>query len=168
MPQHSGAEERPTVAYFAVARPKEHSQGNIYKNAPYVMPASAGRSLTIVARDVMLVTRSCDLDYGPAAVQIAPVVDVGTRVTPLQIDDIRKYDCFHDVMYLPTEGGVLERLVNFGAIQSIGMDTLARCERIAMLTYTATQQLQRKLAIHWTGLHIPREEFRPPSDDFST
>jgi hypothetical protein len=163
---HAGAEERPTGPYFATARPQEHSQGNLYVNVPYVLQETVGARLRIVARDVMLVTRSCDLDFGAQLVHIASLADVATRVTPQQVTDLRRYDCFHDVMYLPNEDGLDERIVNLGATQSIPLSTLVLCERQARLTYVATQQLQRKLALHWTGVHFPRDEFRPPADDF--
>lgn len=164
---HPGQEPRPADAYFMGARPHAHSQGDIRLQVPYFLaPTTLGADVTVVARDVMLVTRSCDLDRHNRPVHVAPLTTTEARVPAHLIDELRAFDCFHDCMYLPAESDYAERLVNLAAIQSVTLDVLARCQLQTRLTYVASQQLQRKLALHWTGLHIARADFRPPADDF--
>jgi len=134
---------------------------------PFTLPATAVDSPpTIVPRDVMILTRSCDIDYGNGLVHLAPLDFFEEAVKTGDRTDIRKYDCFHDVMYLPAERGMPERLANLAAAQLVALEIVRKCTVQARLSYTATQQLQRKLTLHWTGLHISRAEFQPPKDDF--
>lgn len=165
MPPHEGAERRPEEKYFAAGRPHPHSQGNLYVRVPFLIPSAEIAAVTVVSRDVMLVTRSCDLDNAAGLVHVAPLTDL-TSLNQGQVTEIKRYDCFHNVMYLPAEDGLPERLVNFGAVQVISFEALVRCTKQAELTYLGTQQLWRKLVLHWTGAHLERPKFNPPADDF--
>lgn len=165
---HAGLEERSTGPYFSATRPKPCSQGDVYSDIPYLLPFEAiDAPATIVSRDVMILTRSCDIDYGNGHVLVAPVEPM-TAVIERDEDAIwiRRYDCFHGLMYLPAHDKYPERIVNLEAGQLVRLDVVRKCDTQIRLTYAATQQLQRKLTLYWTGLHIPRDQFVPPADDF--
>src|SRR5947209_8196356 len=127
---HQGLEKRPAASYFTSTRPKPCSQGDVYSSVPFPLPfAAIDAPLTVVSRDVMVLTRSCDIDFGNGLINVAPL-QVMAEAIP-KADDataIRRYDCFHGLMYLPDHGGHPERIVNLEAGQLIRLDVLTKCD----------------------------------------
>jgi hypothetical protein len=125
----------------------------------------------VMVGTVMVLTASCWIDKQRDEAErlclVAPVVAVDQMEwRPADLAMLRDQDCLHPYMFLPAESEWPERVVKFLDAQPIRYSLLNRCRRQTQLTYTANQQLMRKLALFFSTAHVPAVQFRPMSDDF--
>lgn len=166
---HPGERPRPTDPYFTV-RHDQLSQGDVFEDVPFFAPPEyADDPWDLESADVMVLTRSCEIDKATdagAVVQIAPVRPLDNApLTDAQRGTLRDTDCMHRVMYLPAEQEWPERLVYLFQAEPIRKVLLLRAKRQTQLTRTATQWLLRKLVIYNTGLHA-ENDLPVDEDDF--
>lgn len=166
MGQHPGVEERPTGEYFR-ARTDLTSQGDIFNEVPVYLELPKDDGGAITADQAMVLTASCHIDHRADWLIIAPVVEAArVGLGDASLREMAEYDCHHRMMYLPPEGDRPERVVRLDRQQAISRLVLELCDRDSQLSSEATRQLMRKLVLHATGNHFPRNTFLLAPDDF--
>jgi hypothetical protein len=171
---HPGQEPRPQASYFyfpGVYRNVEMSQGDIYQGVPiWLPPSDAMDPWDVTAGEVIVLTPSCMIDkqnVDDRLILVAPVVPLDEREwEPSDIAILSDNDCVHAYMYLPAEGPWPARVVEFLRAQPIRYSLLDRCQRQSQLSYTAYQQLMRKLGIFFSLGHTSAADYEPNLEDF--
>jgi len=126
----------------------------------------------------LLITPSCSMGGGDGAeyshpvrtlVPIVPLQELVDRdvLTQDQVRTARRYDGLINYMVIPSSAGIglPESLALLYMPFTVDHQLLmATARRVAQLTLTGAQQLQRKLAWYWSGFQLDRGSFRPPMD----
>jgi hypothetical protein len=116
---------------------------------------------------MVVVPASCLIDHKTSRLHIAPVSEIaGLGAPDSALPAIRKYDCHHEIMYLPAEDGRPERIVELRRMLSIEQAILEVCDRQSQCTSYATRLLMRKLVLLNTGNQFPYWTFDLRPDDF--